>query len=79
MYCEVKNGCNHLLGGAGEACWAHNPKVRGSKPLRANFWCILERTFDGTPLILKNKLCTYLSITLISIGPIQFLMDIFDI
>ena len=33
----------HVLGGAGEACWAHNPKVRGSKPLRATV--LLSYTF----------------------------------
>ena len=34
MYKQTK-----LLGGAGEACWAHNPKVRGSKPLLAIILC----------------------------------------
>ena len=37
MYCQMSRSCRNInmLGGAGEACWAHNPKVRGSKPLRA--------------------------------------------
>ena len=26
--------------GAVEACWAHNPEVRGSKPRSANFFCL---------------------------------------
>ncbi|EJK56629.1 hypothetical protein THAOC_23447, partial [Thalassiosira oceanica] len=26
-----------VLAGAEEACWAHNPKVQGSKPWRAIF------------------------------------------
>ena len=25
----------YMLGGAEEACWAHNPKVVGSKPTQA--------------------------------------------
>ena len=32
----------HLLCGAEEACWAHNPKVRGSKPRRARIFSCSE-------------------------------------
>ena len=28
--------------GAGEACWAHNPEVRGSKPRSARYTILIE-------------------------------------
>ena len=36
-----------MLGGAGEACWAHNPKVSGSKPLLAINFYSQGFVFDG--------------------------------
>ncbi len=33
---SFRNSYHNEQGGAAEACWAHNPKVGGSKPLPAN-------------------------------------------
>ena len=37
--CFIKDG-NQEQSGAVEACWAHNPEVRGSKPRSAKFFCL---------------------------------------
>ena len=35
--------CESQQSGAVEACWAHNPEVRGSKPRSANMYLLIMR------------------------------------
>ena len=44
-----KRSCiGHKQNGAVEACWAHNPEVRGSKPRSANLFIYLFRISDAS-------------------------------
>ena len=55
-HCDGTNGVPKLIG-AEEACWAHNPKVRGSKPRSANlFGCIWVRFIIFTTILLLFNL-----------------------
>ena len=47
--------------GAVEACWAHNPEVRGSKPRSANFLNYMIKIFGQffkTKYLFNNKIIT---------------------
>ena len=48
----------YLLAGAEEACWAHNPKVPGSKPGRAILFAFVQQLAEledyATQLIAHN-------------------------
>ena len=46
MYPGVLVYCSWQQSGAVEACWAHNPEVRGSKPRSANFYFIFYSCFS---------------------------------
>ena len=46
--------------GAVEACWAHNPEVRGSKPRSANIFCYQYYLFCDEFEYCINKLTEHL-------------------
>ena len=59
--------------GAVEACWAHNPEVRGSKPRSANYIFFFENGFSVNSrqnksdfIIFRNELMLNLSPSFIS-------------
>ena len=44
-----------LLRGAEEACWAHNPKVLGSKPSGANCFAEFQHSKPNVPYICRIR------------------------